>query len=205
MDRLVRQLPFPQVMQSRFSLLRPELKIEILCRLLIDGKQPASFTLLSFRLLRFVRLRQTDARSVRQRLHGLRKCVVFIFHQKGKHIPARSAAEAVVHLLGTGNGKGRRFFIMKWAKPEVIGPLLLQVDITGNHVHNIISRPDLFDQLVRIKHRPRTSFTLKRHRPFTYSASIWEYRSPHTGRWQTGRSSLRYNRRPPVPWALPAP
>ena len=60
----------------------------------------------------------------------LLKSIVFVFHHKGKHISARPAAKAVVHLLARRNGKGRRFFIVKRAQAEIVSSFFLQFYIS---------------------------------------------------------------------------
>ena len=127
--RLIRELPVPQIPVPCFTLSGAKLEIEIFGRLFIDFQQPAP---LAFRLLRLFGIfdfRQIHPGAVRQHFHRLRKRVILIFLDKGIYIPARAAAEAIIHLLAGRNGKGRRLLIVEWAKAEIIGALFLKAHI----------------------------------------------------------------------------
>jgi hypothetical protein len=51
-----------------------------------------------------------------------------MFHQETNGITASAATKTLVDFLGRGNGKRRGFFVMKGAKPQVIGPSFPEFD-----------------------------------------------------------------------------
>jgi hypothetical protein len=51
-----------------------------------------------------------------------------VFHQKTYCIAASAAAKTFIDFLGRGYGEGRRFFVVKGAKPQVISPSFLEPD-----------------------------------------------------------------------------
>ena len=117
-------------------------------------KEPCFEPLHGESLSRHLRLRQRDIGALRQFFHRFGKITVFHFHQKAVYIPRRSTAETVIKLFFTVDGKRRGLFVMERAKSEVRTALLLQRNVLGNDIHNVILHTDFLNQLSRIPHCP---------------------------------------------------
>ena len=60
-----------------------------------------------------------------------------MLHDEADGIAAFATAEAFINFFGWGNGKRRRFFIMKRAESEVAGAPLFQLHKPADHIHNV--------------------------------------------------------------------
>ena len=131
-------------------------------------KEPCFQPLHGESLSRHLRLRQRDIGALRQFFHRFGKITVFHFHEKAVYIPRRSTTETVIKLFFTVDGKRRGLFVMKRAKSEVRTALLLQGDVLGNDIHNVILHTDFLNQFSRIPHCPPPfpSFWKQRFRNF---------------------------------------
>ncbi len=149
---LIGELPFLQVLVPDLPVRAAKLIVEEPGRRLVDLQEPGPPVPAPPGLLRPVLLGKRHAGPLRQHPHRLREGVVLIVHHKGVHVSARSAAEAVVHLQISVHGKGGGFLVVERAEPPMAAALFLQPHISRDHFHDIVPRPDLFHNLVRIVH-----------------------------------------------------
>ena len=131
---------------------RLQLRIVILCSQLVHLQQGRPEIRPLLRLFGILLLWKLHPRSLGEKLQCLRKRVILIFHNKCKHIAARTAAKAIIHLLIPAYGKRRRFLIVERTQPEIGASLLLKLHISRYYVHNIIFHSNFFYNLIRIIH-----------------------------------------------------
>jgi len=72
-----------------------------------------------------------------------------MLHEEFDRITADAASEAFKDFLAGCNGKGRRFLIVKRAKPQVVGPPFLQFHEIAYNLHNINAGKDLLYSILR--------------------------------------------------------
>ena len=153
-DGLGTDSPACEIIKANPSSLRTELCVKIICRQLIhlqDHVPHVSFPT----VLRGTALPgQFHSRLPGELLQRFHKSQILIFHQKSKHVAAGTAAKAVIHLFARTHRKGCRFFIVKRAQPHIAAASPFQIDIGRDHIHNIISLPDLFHKVFFVKHIP---------------------------------------------------
>ena len=132
------------------SLWTAQQHIEIFCRYFIYFQEPAppicGFPLGGRHLL----LRKFNACPIRQTLHCLLKCKIFILHHKGKYISTCSASKTVIHLFSRRHRKRRCLFIVERTEPKIRASPFLKAHITGNDVYHIISGSHFFNQFIGI-------------------------------------------------------
>jgi hypothetical protein len=78
----------------------------------------------------------------------LPEAVILIFHDETEYISSRSAAKAVIHLLGWGYRERRGLFVMERAKAKIGAALPCQFYILGYYVYNIIFHSYFFNDIV---------------------------------------------------------
>ena len=74
---------------------------------------------------------------------------MFVFHQKPDGATVNVTAEAVVKLFVLANRKRRRFFLVKRAIGFVVLTGLFKRYARVNHVHNVDTRQQIVDELLR--------------------------------------------------------
>ena len=94
-------------------------------------------------------LRQLDARRFRQGAHGLGKRHPLHFLYKPKYVAPRPATEAFINAKGGIHAERRRFFLMKRAQSEIIGPSLLQTRISAHDIDDIRRRAHFRNRIIR--------------------------------------------------------
>src|SRR5207237_2408314 len=60
-----------------------------------------------------------------------------ISHQEANGVAVRAAAEAVIELLRGAHAERGRLLVMEWAQAAVVGAALLELDVAGDHVHDV--------------------------------------------------------------------
>ena len=157
--RLRRQLSLREIPHACGAARRPEQMIVIGRCFLVHRKQLIAPLDLRTHLGAVLHLRQRHASPLRQCLERLLKRVILILHQERDDISPGAAAKAVEDLLGRRDREGRRFFIVKGTKAEIIGSLFFQFDVLAHNIDDVIAGPHLFHNLIRIIQNtsPRTS------------------------------------------------
>src|SRR5690606_119488 len=90
--------------------------------------------------------RHADGRG--QAAHRLGEAGPGVLHQKRNGAAMRSAAEAVVKLLGGTDSEGGTFFVMKRTQAKQVGPALAQLHISPDDVDYIYPGKKLLDKRV---------------------------------------------------------
>ena len=67
----------------------------------------------------------------------LGKRALIHLHHEFENVAAHAAAKAVIDLPHRMHGKGRRLFLMEWARPREILPRLLQAYVFADHADNV--------------------------------------------------------------------
>ena len=151
-ERLRRQLPSSEIPHAALSPAGAEQLVIIGRRLLVDREQVLPVLLAFSGLLTQFPDGKRDAGPVRQLLQRLREGAVVVFHQESDRASSRSAAEAVIHVFARNHSERRCLFIMKGTQTDIVLPSFFQMNMGGDHVHDIRIREDLVHNLLRVIH-----------------------------------------------------
>ena len=125
-----------------------KLIVKIARSLFVDLEKSCPSLYFCFRLSGILDLRKLHPCPVSQVLQRLTERVILVFHHKVKYISPCPAAEAIIHLLGGSDRKGRSLFIMKRTKTKIGTSPPGQFYILGYNIYNIISHSYFFNDIV---------------------------------------------------------